>query len=138
MSMFVSDALTSPTLLPCPSHPAMSIGSRLRPVANEVVIDARELDSLWIIPPEPLHQCLDRRVEIEDQAAGMRLADHALQPEERGQPRPARHWCDQMQAGGGIDTVSAQSDAFESAAVCILPAATATDPLGRQRWFVDE
>ena len=34
--------------------------------------------------------------------------------------------------------VSGQSDACESAAVCILPAATATDPLGRQRWFVDE
>src|SRR5258707_13945754 len=35
-------------------------------------------------------------------------------------------------------TVSGQSDAFESAAVCISPAGTATDPLGRQRWFVDE
>ena len=31
-----------------------------------------------------------------------------------------------------------QSEACESAAVCILPAATATDPLGRQGWFVDE
>jgi hypothetical protein len=29
-------------------------------------------------------------------------------------------------------------DAFESAAVGTLSAATATDSLGRQRWFVDE
>ena len=34
--------------------------------------------------------------------------------------------------------LSGQSDACESDAVCILPAAAATDPLGRQRWFVDE
>jgi murein L,D-transpeptidase YafK len=34
--------------------------------------------------------------------------------------------------------VSGQSDACEGSAVCILPAAPATGPLGRQRWFVDE
>src|SRR5262245_42395536 len=35
-------------------------------------------------------------------------------------------------------TVSGQSDAGASAAICLLLAATAADPLGRQPWLVDE
>ena len=35
-------------------------------------------------------------------------------------------------------TVSVQGDACESDAVCILPAAIATDPVGGQCWLVDE
>src|SRR5713226_3702059 len=67
-----------------------------------------------------------RRARIRAIARGQRASRHNLQRtgrrNEQGFPR----------------TVSGQSDAFESAAVCISPAGAATDPLGRQLWFVDE
>src|SRR5215467_11235434 len=64
--------------------------SHLRPGADQVVIDAGQPDRLRIIAPKPLCQRLNRGIEIVDQAAGIDVADHALQPEERRDPSSAR------------------------------------------------
>ena len=45
------------------------------------MIDAGQPDRFGVVTPEPLDQRLDRGVEIEDHAARMGVADHALQPE---------------------------------------------------------
>ena len=75
----------------------------LGPVADEVVVDAGQLDCLRIVTPEPLGKRLDCRVEIEDHAAGMSIADHALQPEEGRNPLSPRHRRHHVQAGRWIE-----------------------------------
>src|SRR5262249_47509013 len=81
--------------------------------------------------------------ESENRAAGAGETTHR-RPRIRAIAGRQRADCPNLQRTGRRNeqgfprTVSGQSDAFESAAVCILPAGTAADPLGRQRWFVDE
>ncbi len=41
------------------------------PVADQVVIDTGQFDRFEVVSPKPLHQGLDRGIEIEDQAAGV-------------------------------------------------------------------
>src|ERR1700761_9468540 len=53
-------------------------GLNFSPVADQIVIDAAQPQRLGIVASEPLDQRLDRIVEIEDQAAAMRISDHAL------------------------------------------------------------
>src|SRR6187431_1501029 len=48
------------------------------PVADQVVIDTGQFDRFRVVSPKPLHQGLDRCIEIEDQAAGMGISYHAL------------------------------------------------------------
>ena len=73
--------------------------SYLGPVADEVVIDAGELDDFRIVAAEPRDKSLNRGVEIEYHAARMGVADHALQPEERSNAHAARDRRDRVQAG---------------------------------------
>src|SRR5438445_13568925 len=72
------------------------------PVADQVVIDTGQFDRFRVIAPEPLHQGLNRRIEIEDQAAGVGIPYHTLQPEKRRYPPAPRDRRDQMQAGRRI------------------------------------
>src|SRR6266571_2295622 len=53
------------------------------PVADKVVIYAGQFDRFRVISPKPLHQGLDRAIEIENQAAGVGIPYHALEPEKR-------------------------------------------------------
>jgi len=45
------------------------------------VIDTGQFDRFRVIAPKTLHQSLNSDVEIENQAAGMGIPYHALQPE---------------------------------------------------------
>jgi hypothetical protein len=63
----------------CDPAPRLISGAlNLGPVANEVVIDAGELDGFGVIAPKPLRKRLYCRVEVEDHAACMGIPDHAL------------------------------------------------------------
>ena len=73
------------------------------PVADEVVIDTGQFDRFGVVSPKPLHQGLDRGIEIEDQAAGVGIPYHALQPEKRRHPHTSRDRRDQMQTGRRIE-----------------------------------
>src|SRR3954453_402485 len=44
------------------------MSSYLGPMADQIVIDAGQLDGIGIVPPEAFRQALDRRVQIEDHA----------------------------------------------------------------------
>jgi hypothetical protein len=65
-------------------------------------VEPAELDDFRIVPPQPLDQTLNCSVEVEDHAAGMGVADHALRSKERRHARAARDRRDSMQAGRGI------------------------------------
>src|SRR5207244_12622850 len=67
------------------------------PVADQVVIDTGQFDRFRVVSPKPLHQGLDRRIEIEDQAAGVSIPYHALEPEKRCHPHASGDRGDQMQ-----------------------------------------
>src|SRR5215211_2242745 len=72
------------------------------PVADKVVIDAGQFNRFRIISAQTLDQSLNGGVEIEDQAAGVSIPYHALQPEERRHahtPGDRRH---HMQARGRV------------------------------------
>src|ERR1700743_154093 len=71
--------------------------SYFSPVADQVVIDAGQFDRFGVIAPNPLNQSLNRCVEIENQAAGVSIPYHALQPEKRRNPRAPGHRSHQMQ-----------------------------------------
>src|SRR6185295_11435945 len=77
-------------------------GSHLRPAAEQVVVDARELDGGRVVRPLAAH-LLDGRIEIEQQGPFRVVAHHALDPEERADPRPTRHRADVMEAGRRIE-----------------------------------
>src|SRR5204863_825302 len=62
---------------------------------------------------------------------------HAIAVRQRAS-RPNLQRTGRRNEQGFPGTVSGQSDAFKSAAVCIWPPGAATDPLGRQRWFVNQ
>jgi hypothetical protein len=47
------------------------------------VIDTGQFDRFRVISPETLHKDLDGDIEVEDQAAGLSIPYHALQPEKR-------------------------------------------------------
>ena len=65
------------------------ISSYLGPIANKVVVDSGELDDFRIVAAEPTDKSLNGIVEIEDHAACMGIANHALQPKERCDAHPA-------------------------------------------------
>jgi hypothetical protein len=65
------------------------------------VIKPAELNDLGVVTAETPDEALNGRVEIEDHAAGMGVADHALQPKERRHAHAARNRRDGMQAGRG-------------------------------------
>src|SRR5215213_6943035 len=67
------------------------------PVADQVVIDTGQFDRFRVVSPKPLHQGLDRGIEIEDQTAGVSIPYHALQPEKRCHPHTSCDRGDQMQ-----------------------------------------
>src|SRR4029077_3831030 len=86
--------------------PPLRTGARISyfgPAADEVVIDTRKLDQFGVVSPHPLHESLNCCVQIEDQAARLPVTDHALQPEERSNPRTPRHLRDGVQAGSRIE-----------------------------------
>ena len=68
------------------SREKSDMSSYFGPVADQVVIDTGQFDRFGVVPPKPLHQGLNRGVEIEDQAAGVGISYHALQPEKRRNP----------------------------------------------------
>src|SRR4051794_31307271 len=98
-------AATAPpaTALPARKPPQMSsreketCSSYFGPVADQVVIDTGQFDRFRVVSPKPLHQGLDRCIEIEDQAAGMSIPYHALEPEKRCHPHTTCDRGDQMQ-----------------------------------------
>ncbi len=53
------------------------------------MIDAGQFDRFGVVAPQPSDQRLNRGIEIKDQAAGVGIAHHALQPEERRDPGAA-------------------------------------------------
>src|SRR5438874_3455246 len=102
------------TAPPAPASPARrspQISSREKetcssyfgPVADQVVIDAGQFDRFRVIAPQPLHKGLDRGIEIEDQATGVRIPYHALEPEKRRNPHAPGDRGDQMQTRGRIE-----------------------------------
>jgi hypothetical protein len=62
----------------------------------------------------------DRHVEVEQQRAPGVVADQALRPEERSNPRPARDRRDIVQAGAGIDDHVAGRELHRMLAVGVL------------------
>ena len=67
------------------------------PVADQIVIDTSQFDRFRVISPKTFDQGLDRGVEIEDQAAGVSISYHALQPEKRRNAHASRDRRDHMQ-----------------------------------------
>src|SRR6266699_460309 len=72
------------------------------PVADEVVIDTAQLDRFGVISSKPLNQGLNRSIEIENQAAGVGIPYHALQPEKGRNAQASRDRRDHMQTGRRI------------------------------------
>src|SRR5439155_24914690 len=91
------------TASPAPRSPQISsreketCSSYFGPVADQVVIDTGQFDRFRVVSPQPLHKGLDRGVKIEDQATGVRIPYHALEPEKRCHPHTTGDRRDQMQ-----------------------------------------
>src|SRR6185295_15481503 len=60
--------------------------SCIRPIADEVVIDACQTDARGIFQAPLRGQFLDGLIEVEQQCAGTVVTHHALQPEEGSHP----------------------------------------------------
>ena len=50
-------------------------------MADQIMINTGQFHRFGIVSPKTLDQRLDRGIEIENQAASLGIADHALQPE---------------------------------------------------------
>jgi hypothetical protein len=77
-------------------------GSALRPAAEKIVIAARQRDHRAVLR-NGLGHLVDGHVEVEEHGALAVVADHALDPEERREPHPARHRVDPVQAHARIE-----------------------------------
>ncbi|SOZ15614.1 hypothetical protein CBM2609_A70016 [Cupriavidus taiwanensis] len=66
------------------------------------MIDAGQADHRFVRLAEFLRHLADAPVELEQHRALAVVAHHALDPEERRHPRPARDWCHMVDAGGRV------------------------------------